>query len=641
MSIILCIATGDSKKMMSPGTTIRKQCGEMMSTQPFSETFTFSEGQDHGLRRGYRLANWPDGTWEIEGDTLFGRRSRCDELAIRLAYRQEHYGDGESWIKIPRAPFPALVAGGRQWTDYTAQTKVRVNSGGRAGLAVRWEDARHCYVIFLENQSELALYRRIQDEFVELARAPFAHSTEEFYTLTVTACGSALTCSVADGPTLEVADDHYTTGGVALFTETPAAYKSLTVEGTMEIPPVQSLPAEIEPVLQASFPIPVTAPASTLRPMLRQIGGEPAIILRPNEGREMIIIGPDGTERAHLGPWEIAPDGPGDVVVQIFDVNNDGDDEVLLVTGGKLYVYALSGELLACQDVPPPNAYGECANDPEWATVDDALCPVRDADGKTLGFYIKDRYWNIHFFGPDLVHQWHHAVNTGHYPFPVDVDGDGREEILCCHTLFDVEGNILWKTTLPDHVDGIAYRDFTGKGEPKLLHLMAGEAGAVTLDPATGEVLRQFKLGHAQNCLMGQFIEGSEAWQILVDTLWCEPDIHYVLDDQFRELARWELCFPDGAPAPFALPWGPRDLMVNGQGARDPMTGRSFAPAPNGPWASDERLVDQWVYDWPGMGVSRLVQLRDDRIDIWAPADESTTRRASPRPQVYSGYLPR
>ncbi len=606
--------------------------------QEFREEITFSEDRDHGLRPGYRLSNWPDAVWEVEGDTLYQRRSRCDELAIRLAYRQEHYGDGPSWVKIPRAPFPALVAGGRQWVDYAIEAQVRVD-GGRAGLAVRWEDARHCYVLFLENGTELAFYRRIQEEFIELARAPFAHTTDAFHTLSIVAKGSRFMCSVAGGPSFEVTDDHYPTGGVALFAETPAAYQSLTVDGTMTVAASPTLPAEITPVLQASFPLPTTDPASTLRPMFRQISGEPAIILRPNDGREMIIIGPDGTERVRLGPWEVAPDGPGDVVVQIFDVNNDGADEVLLVTGEKLYVYALTGQLLACKDVPPPNAYGECASDPEWATVDDALCPVRNAAGETLGFYIKDRYWNIHFYSPSLEHQWHHALNTGHYPFPADVDGDGREEILCCHTLIDVDGNIRWKASLPDHVDGIAFRDFTGRGEPKLLHLMAGEAGAVTLDPATGEVIRQFIPGHAQNCLMGQFVPGSEAWQILVDTLWCEPNIHYLLDDEFNELARWELCFPDGAPAPYALPWGERDLLVNGMGVLDPFTGERFVPA--APWASDERLVDQWVYDWPGMGVSRLVQLREDRIDVWAPADEATIRRPSPLPHVCSGYLPR
>jgi rhamnogalacturonan endolyase len=609
-----------------------------MSTQSFSESITFSEGCDHGLRAGYRLANWPDNTWVVEGDVLHQRRSRCEELAIRLAYRKEHYGDGPSWIKIPRAPFPALVAGDRQWGDYSVRAEVRVD-GGRAGLAVRWEDARHCYVLFLENGTDLALYRRIQEELIELARASFVHSADAFYTLTVEARGSELTCSVVDGPTLTVMDDHYPAGGVALFAETPAAYKSLAVEGTMTVSPAPTLPAEITPVLQASFPLPTTEPATTLRPMLRQIGGEPAIVLRPNEGRELLIVGPDGAERLRLGPWDEAPDGPGDVVLQIFDVNNDGLDEVMLVTCRKLHVYSLTGELLACQDVPPPNAYGECANDPDWAAVDDAMCPVHNMAGETLGFYLKDRYWNIHFYDTSLTHKWHHAVNTGHYPFPVDVDGDGREEILCCHTLFDVDGNVRWKVSLPDHVDGIAYRDFTGRGERKLLHLMAGEAGAVTLDPATGEVLRQFIPGHAQNCLMGQFIAGSEAWQILVDTLWCEPNIHYLLDDQLRELARWELCFPDGAPAPYALPWGERDLMVNGMGAFDPFTGQRFVAA--APWANDERLVDQWVLDWPGMGPSRLVQLREDRIDIWAPADESVIRRPSPLPHVFSGYLPR
>ena len=603
--------------------------------EPFRLDITFRDGADHGMRPGFRLSNWPDGTWEVEGGLLWQRRSRIAELDDRLAYRAEHYGDGPSWIKIPRAPFPALVIGGREWVDYTAKASVRVVAGGRAGLAVRWEDGRHCYYVLLENGRDLAVYRRLQDELVELARAPFAHSANTFYTLIVQVRGESLTCSVADGPTLEVADGYFPTGGVAVVAECPAAYGYLEINGERQPARPCKLPDQAAPRKQLSIPMPAHDPATAMRPVLRQLHGQPLILLRPNEGRELHLVGPDGRELCSLGPWDEAPGSVGDFPVQVFDLNGDGRDEVVLIVDGKIRVYDLAGEQLAERDIPPPNPFGECANDPEWALVNDALCPVRLSARGDMGLYIKDRYWNIHFYDSELEHQWHKAVNTGHFPLPVDVDGDGREEILCGHTLFDVDGNVVWKADLPDHTDGAAHLSLIEGGPPRL-YLTAGEAGLVCLDPATGDIVEQLRLGHVQHGWFGQFIDG-QSQQILLTTLWCEHNIYYLLDDQLREVARWELDFGTNSQGPSILPWGERDLLASGSGLVDPLTGRFFSGVE--PWPLDEELLAQWVADWPGAGPSRLVQLFPDRIDIWRPQDDHV-RRASPLGIFFSGYLP-
>ena len=603
--------------------------------EPFHLDIAFRDGVDHGMRPGFRLSNWADGTWEIEGGLLWQRRSRIAELDERLAYRKEHYGDGPSWIKIPRAPFPALVTGGGEGTDYTAAARGRVVAGGRAGLAVRWEDGRHCYYVFLENGCEVAVYRRLQDELVELARAAFVHSAEAFYTLKVEAHGESLICSVDDGPTLEVTDDQFPTGGVALVAECPAAYEWLKIDGLRRPTRAHKLPGRVVPRKQLSIPIPAHDASSTLRPMLCQLDGQPLIILRLNEGRELRLVGPDGAELCSIGPWDETLGRVGHLPVQVFDLNSDACDEVVLIAGGQIRVYDLAGEQLASCDLPPPNPYGEGANDPEATCVNDSLCPVRLNVHGDMGFYIKDRYWNIHFYDSGLRHLWHKAINTGHFPFPVDVDGDGREEIVCGHTLLDIDGNVIWKVDLPDHTDGAGYLSLI-EGGPPLLYLTAGEAGLVCLDPTTGEILERLQLGHVQHGWFGQFIDG-QSKQVLVVTLWCENNIYYLLDDQLREVARWELDFGTSSEGPSILPWGERDLLASGDGLVDPLTGRFFDGVD--PWPLADELLAQWVVDWPGAGPSRLVQLFPDRIDIWRP-DDDHVRRASPVGTFFSGYLP-
>ncbi len=602
----------------------------------FTEEITFRDAC-HGMRPGFRLSNWPDGTWEVSDGLIWQRRDRLTERRQRQEYIREHYGDGHSWIKIPKAPWPALVTGDTDWSDYAAQAIVRVVAGGRAGVAVRWQDGRHCYYLLLENLRDVVFYRRQQDDLVELARKPFPHSAEASYKLTVAARGDSFTCAVVGGPTLEVTDSHFPTGGVALVAECPAAYKSLEISGVRRPARMRQLPTGITPRKLLSIPITPHDPDTTLQPLLRRLHGEPLIVLRPNHGRELAFIRHDGRELCRLGPWDETPGNVGGLPIQVFDLDGDGRDEVVLIAGGRIRVYSTTtAEQLADCPLPEPNPYGECTMDPQWATVNDALCPVRLNGRGQMGFYIKDRYWNIHLYDSSLRHLWHKALNTGHFPLPVDVDGDGREEILCGHTLLDVEGNVIWKADLADHADAIAFLPLTDGGPPRF-HIMAGEEGVVSLDPTSGEILSQYRLGHAQSCLIGQFLEGPSR-QLLVTTLWGEPNIHYLLDDQLREVARWERQFPDKSPPPYALPWGERDLVVTGAGILDPLTGERFSDTE--PWGGQQNLLGQFVVDWPGVGPSRLVQLLDDRIVVWGPQD-GAVRRASPLPSFFCGYLPR
>jgi len=602
----------------------------------FHEEITFRDAC-HGMRPGFRLSNWPDGTWEVSDGLVWQRRDRLAERRQRQEYIREHYGGDRSWIKIPRVPWPALVVGGVDWVDYTVQAITRVLAGGRAGVAVRWQDGRHCYYLLLEDLRDVAFYRRQQDDLVELARKPFPHSPEAFYKLTVAVRGDTFTCTVAEGPTLEATDSHFPTGGVALVAECPAAYRSLEISGVRRPAIIRQVPAHCVPRKQLTIPIAPQDPDTTLRPALRQLRGEPLIVLRPNHGRELAFVGHGGRKLCRLGPWDETPSSAGDLPFQVFDLDGDGRDEVVLIANGCIRVYSTTtAEQLADCPLPDPNPYGECAMDTQWAAVNDALCPVRLNESGEMGFYIKDRYWNIHLYDSSLRHLWHRALNTGHFPLPVDVDGDGREEILCGHTLLNVEGSVIWKADLADHADAIAFLPLTD-GAPPRFHVMAGEEGVVSLDPASGEILSQYRLGHAQTCLIGRFLQGRSR-QLLVDTLWGEPNIHYLLDDQLREIARWELDFGDSGPPPQVLPWGHRDLVVMGTGILDPLTGERFGGTE--PWSGRRNLLEQFVVDWPGAGPSRLVQLLDDQIVVWGPQD-GRVRRPSPLARFFSGYLPR
>ena len=47
-------------------------------------------------------------------------------------------------------------------------------------------------------------------------------------------------------------------------------------------------------------------------------------------------------------------------------------------------------------------------------------------------------------FSRDLALLWKGAEETGHYPYPFDVDGDGRDELFIGHGMWDHTGRQLW-----------------------------------------------------------------------------------------------------------------------------------------------------------------------------------------------------
>ena len=85
---------------------------------------------------------------------------------------------------------------------------------------------------------------------------------------------------------------------------------------------------------------------------------------------------------------------------------------------------------------------------------------------------VKDRYSNFWAFDNRLTRLWQGQGQTGHYPYPFDLDGDGRDELAIGYAVWDHRGHQLWShdAELDDHADGIAVGNFGDdpKAEPRV-----------------------------------------------------------------------------------------------------------------------------------------------------------------------------
>ena len=66
-----------------------------------------------------------------------------------------------------------------------------------------------------------------------------------------------------------------------------------------------------------------------------------------------------------------------------------------------------------------------------------------------------ERLCVAHEHADKLEPLWDVACNTGHYGFPCDVDGDGKDEFMIGYNLIGHDGKIIWSLDdkIKDHAD--------------------------------------------------------------------------------------------------------------------------------------------------------------------------------------------
>jgi hypothetical protein len=114
---------------------------------------------------------------------------------------------------------------------------------------------------------------------------------------------------------------------------------------------------------------------------------------------------------------------------------------------------------------------------------------------------------SLNAYGPKLDLLWSYSRPRlkdyyGHYIYPVDIDGDGIDEVYLSHVMLDARGRELWNNyaLFPDnhdHVDSARFVDLNGDGK---LEIIAGQSdvGTVMYDAASGKLLWQRFANHNQ-----------------------------------------------------------------------------------------------------------------------------------------------
>lgn len=223
-----------------------------------------------------------------------------------------------------------------------------------------------------------------------------------------------------------------------------------------------------------------------------------------------------------------------DVPCQVHDWDLDGRPEV--VVGTRTHVVRLdgaSGRELQRFATPGPDAV-------------DCLIFARLSGGPRDDLLLKTRYQRLWAYTADGEQLWESVEpggwRTAHQPLVLDLDGDGRDELLAGYALLDHDGRLLWRLDGEalglgrGHLDcaRVLRRGATAAGW-RLVLTCCGDQQLLCID-GSGKVIWRARGRHFESLHLADFAGLGEP-QILVD-----------IDHTERRRAPLEVYDADGAP---------------------------------------------------------------------------------------------
>lgn len=471
--------------------------------------------------------------------------------------------------------WPTLVKGEVSWTDYTVEAVIRpLSTFSHTGIAFRYQHGRRYYFFGL-NEGQACLLKRDQLDVAILDAASYSYDSDHEYRLRVECSGSSIKGYINDRLVVQTEDDSYEYGKIGLIARMPAQYTDVHVTMTAaqhEAWLEKSLAEEAELArLRASYPQPKLWKAISLRNFgtarqirLGHLTGEKELqlVLAQHQKRGhkdayahiscLTAMDLDGNVLWQLGEPSTLIDHAmlsADLPFQVCDIDGDGFDEVIVARNFELMILdGRTGQVK--KSVPTPLSIepdDELFSVPfskyafDRINVDSIRIANFSGHSQPTDIIIKDRYSRVWAFDSNLELLWKfHAGITGHFPYTIDIDGDGKDEMFVGYHLVDHDGKLLW--TLPvetDHTDEILIGYWDPEQTSPRIAIASGDEGFMIADH-NGSLLNKHMIGHAQRVSIANYRPDLEGLEMCVTTFWGNQGIVYFFDCKGKLLHQFE-----------------------------------------------------------------------------------------------------
>lgn len=478
----------------------------------------------------------------------------------------------------PHRIFPTLQTGRMAWRNYTVSVTLRrLSLKGMAGIAFCMNHSIDTLVFSLEGRDRARLAYRHKEEIQVLCEVPFACDSDTDYRLFVDCDERTVRCGIGESVLMCVETPLCARGGkIALTADCPTRFSAVEVTVTPEeADAIQAREEEAHTREQAEMQ---RHPAMKLWKKIdlqnfgtsRQVRfghllGDDSwqIVLAQMQKRVsgdaygfiscLTAITLDGSILWQLGePSEktnVLGKVSADMPLQVYDIDHDGTDEVII--GWDFEIRILDGRTGAVKRAVktpladadddtlisvPFDTYAFTRLNPDGIRI----CNFRGLPAPS-DILIKDRYCRLWALDDQLNLLWSYKspTNTGHCPLPLDLDGDGKDEVLAGYCLLDSDGTPLWHYPITqDHTDEIVAGKWIAHDENGYFACVSGTQGFFIGD-FYGNIVARDRIGHAQRVSVANYCPEREGLEIAVTNFWGHQGCIFLYDAQGRPI--WEM----------------------------------------------------------------------------------------------------
>ena len=226
-----------------------------------------------------------------------------------------------------------------------------------------------------------------------------------------------------------------------------------------------------------------------------------------------------------------------DVACQIYDTDGDGSNEVIVGADERVVVLqGATGKELRAFAIP--SGASDCIT----------FCNLSGAE-RAEDMIVKTRYTQLWAYDRSGKLLWTvekpGGYRTSHQPFPIDLDGDGRDEIIAGFAALNCDGALRWRFADEDvaggHADSI--RLFHDGDRPEDKRLLITHCGGNRMDMRDGNGKRLWSVTglHFESVFFGQLDKTLPGRELVVDVAhqpWGSQPL-LVLSENGRLLGRY------------------------------------------------------------------------------------------------------
>ena len=478
----------------------------------------------------------------------------------------------------PHRMFPTLETGKHQWKDYEVSVSVRrLSQKGMAGLVFSMNHSIDTLVFYLDGKDKAAVAYRHKEEVQVLKEVSFPHGCDQEYRLKVDCDGRIAKVYVDDQELFRVEDDLVARGGkVGISADCPSRFADFKVcvseKTKQEIEVAERAVKETEteemkkhPKMKLWKKIDLKNFGTSRQIRFGHLTGtdEWYVVLAQMQKRVsrdaygfiscLTAIDLEGNVLWQLGEPSDKTEELGkvsaDMAFQVYDIDGDGSDEVIVgwdfeirILDGRTGTIKKSAKTPFSDDDDadligvPYQIYAFERINPDGIRICNFRGKERPAD-----ILIKDRYCRIYALDEDLNVMWKFKspTNTGHCPLPIDIDGDGKDELLVGYKLLDSDGQMLWSYPISeDHTDEIVAGKWMPGEDEGHFACVSGKAGFFIGD-FYGNIVARDMVGHAQRVSIANYCPEREGREIVVTNYWGHQGVIFLYDCYGNQI--WEM----------------------------------------------------------------------------------------------------